>query len=100
MEPYMRAVTGPVSTPLKRSAIRVRPSSRQGAQRRKAAPLGASAKGRRTVTLNLKHRGGAEGWIEVRIGGRSERFFVKHTDWIGDVFKKICEGDYWVEPIQ
>ena len=95
----MRAVTGPVSTTRERSAIRVKPSSRQGAQRRKAAPLGTGAKGRRTVTLNLKHRGGTEGWIEVRVCGRSERFFVKHTDWIGDVFRKISEGGYWVEPI-
>lgn len=96
----MRAVTGPRSTTRERSAIRVKPSSRQGAQRRKAAPLGASASGKRTVTLNLTKRGGSEGWIEVRVCGRSERFFVTHADWIGDVVAKVMAGGYWVEPIQ
>lgn len=98
MEPYMRAVTGPsASTTSDQKKPKIERSSRKGARRRKAAPLMRRAGDRGTVTLTLKRRGGAEGWIEVRVLGRRERFYVKHADWVGDIVLKILEGGYWVE---
>ncbi len=102
MEPYLRGVTGPrkaASTPSSSSISRLRASSRQGAQRRKAAPLGQASRNVRRFSVQLVKRGGAEGWIECRVLGRQERFYVKYDHWVGDLMKQVFDGGYWVEPI-
>lgn len=99
MEPYLRGVTGPRSTTGEPEGRKITRSSRQGASRRKASALGRWHQRGDPITMVLRARGGAEGWIEVRVGGRQERFFVKYDHWVGDLVRQVVEGGYFVEPV-